>query len=124
MLIMRVQTYRVLQVDCVGGTGCICESPVHAAHELMGWVMLWRKVDAVLRGEGGVGLSSGRVLLEEVDEPVGGGVVGVDLCRVLELGLDLLGELFAQFDPDDGQGKESRHDGFSDGDELKNTMGV
>lgn len=40
---------------------------------------------------------SGKVLLEEVDEPVGGGVVGVDLCGILQLRLDLLCQLFAQF---------------------------
>ena len=39
---------------------------------------------------------SGRVLLEEVDEPVGGGVVGVNLRLVLQLRFDLLGQLLPQ----------------------------
>lgn len=42
-------------------------------------------------------------MLEEVDESVGGGVVGVDLCGVLELRLDLLCQLFAQFDSGDAK---------------------
>lgn len=42
--------------------------------------------------------NSGEILLEEVDEPVGGGVVGVDLCGILELRLYLFCKLFAQFD--------------------------
>lgn len=46
-------------------------------------------------------LDGGKVLLEEVDESVGGGVVGVDLCGIFELRLDLLGQLFAQLHPDD-----------------------
>lgn len=49
------------------------------------------------------GLNLGKVILEEVDEAVGGGVVGVDLCGVLQLSLNLLGELFAQFDPNRGE---------------------
>lgn len=59
-------------------------------------------------------------MLEEVDESVGGGVVGVDLCGVLELGLDLLRELFAQFHSNKAEGKEGGHRqkgemmGFSD----------
>lgn len=75
----------------------------------------------MLRGGGGRGgaLDSGKVMLEEVDESVGGGVVGVDLSGVLELGLDLLCELLAQFDSNKAEGKESGHkrkrdDGFSD----------
>lgn len=32
---MTVQTYRVLQLNCVGKTSCLCQSPAHAAHELM-----------------------------------------------------------------------------------------
>ena len=48
--------------------------------------------------------SSGKVLLEEVDESVGGGVVGVDLCGVLELRLDLLRKLLAQLDSNNAQG--------------------
>lgn len=53
-------------------------------------------------------LNSGKVLLEEVDESIGGGVVGVDLCSVLELRLDLLCQLFAQFDSNNAEGgKES-----------------
>lgn len=55
-------------------------------------------------------LDSGKVLLEEVDEPIGGGVMGVDLGAVLELGLDLLCKLFAQFDSKNAEeGKESGH---------------
>ena len=45
-------------------------------------------------------MSSGEILLEEVDEAVGGRVVGVDLRGVLQLGLDLLRQLFAKFDSD------------------------
>lgn len=48
-------------------------------------------------------LDSGKVLLEEIDEPVGGWVVGVDLCGILKLSLDLLCKLFAQFDSDNTQ---------------------
>lgn len=40
---------------------------------------------------------SGEVLLQEVDEPVGGRVVGGDGGGVLQLGLDLLGQLLPQF---------------------------
>lgn len=62
-------------------------------------------------------LDSGKVILEEVDESIGGGVVGVDLCGVLELRLNLLCELFAQFDSNktEGGGEQStnRDDGFS-----------
>lgn len=52
--------------------------------------------------------------------------MGVDLCGVLELRLDLFGELFAQFDSDNAEGgKESGHkqkrcDGFS----VRNTWRV
>ena len=42
---------------------------------------------------------SGKVLLEEADEPVGGGVVGGDLSGALQLWLNLLGELLSQFHP-------------------------
>lgn len=38
----------------------------------------------------------GAVLLEEIDETVGGGVVGAHVAGCAELGLDLLGKLFAQ----------------------------
>lgn len=48
---------------------------------------------------------SGKVLLEEVDEPVGGWIMGVDLCGILELWLDLLCQLFAQFNSDKTQGE-------------------
>lgn len=41
--ITRAQTYRLLQLDCVGVTSCLCESPVHAAHELMMWIILRSK---------------------------------------------------------------------------------
>lgn len=47
---------------------------------------------------------SGKVLLEEVDEAVGGGVVGVDLCGLLQLRLDLLSQLFSQFDSNSTRG--------------------
>lgn len=40
---------------------------------------------------------SGGVLLEEVDEAVGGRVVGADVRGVLQLRLDLLGQLLPQF---------------------------
>lgn len=40
---------------------------------------------------------SGKVLLEEVNEAIGRWVVGVDLCGILQLSLDLLCQLFAQF---------------------------
>ncbi|TNN68370.1 hypothetical protein EYF80_021423 [Liparis tanakae] len=48
-------------------------------------------------------MTESKVILEEVDEAVGGGVVGVDLCGVLQLSLNLLGELFSQFDPNRGE---------------------
>lgn len=60
---------------------------------------MWSKVE----------VDSGKVMLEEVDESVGGGVMGVDLSGVLELGLDLLCELFAQFDSNKAEEKESGH---------------
>lgn len=47
--------------------------------------------------EGGRGLSI--VLLEEVDEPVGGAVVRVHLRCVLQLRFDLLRQLLSQLDP-------------------------
>lgn len=56
-------------------------------------------------------MDSGKVLLEEVDESVGGGVVGVHLCAVLELRLDLLGQLFAQLHPDDATAAAGGGDG-------------
>lgn len=55
-------------------------------------------------------LDSGEVLLEEVDESVGGGVMGVDLCGILELRFDLLGQLFAQFDSNDARVDTHRGD--------------
>lgn len=89
--------------------------------QLKRWIMMRSKVEVVLGW-----LGSGKVLLEEVDESVGGGVVGVDLCGVLELRLDLFGELFAQFDSDNAEGgkesghKQKRRDGFS----VRNTWRV
>ncbi len=64
-------------------------------------------------------LHSGKASLEEVDESVGGGVVGVDVRLVLELWLDLLCQLFAQFDSNNAEEQESGHqqrrdDEFSD----------
>lgn len=41
---------------------------------------------------------SSKVLLEEVDESVGGRVMGADFGVVLQLRLDLLCQLFPQFD--------------------------
>lgn len=41
---------------------------------------------------------SGEVLLQEVDESVGGRVVGADVGVVLQLGLDPLGQLLPQLD--------------------------
>lgn len=41
---------------------------------------------------------SGEVLLQEVDESVGGRVVGADVGVVLQLRLDLLRQLLPQFD--------------------------
>lgn len=41
---------------------------------------------------------SGEVLLQEVDESVGGRVVGADVRVVLQLRLDLLRQLLPQFD--------------------------
>lgn len=42
---------------------------------------------------------SGEVLLEEVDESVGGRVVRGDVRVILQLRLDLLGQLLPQFHP-------------------------
>lgn len=39
----------------------------------------------------------GAVFLEEIDETVGGGVVGAHVTCRIQLGFDLLGQLFAQF---------------------------
>lgn len=40
------------------------------------------------------------VLLEEADESIGGGVVGMNVCVVLQLGFDLLGQLLAKLHAD------------------------
>lgn len=40
---------------------------------------------------------SGEVLLQEVDEAIGGGVVGSDLGVVFQLRFDPLGQLLSQF---------------------------
>ena len=48
---------------------------------------------------------SGEVLLQEADEAVGGGVVRGDLRVVLQLRLDLLGQLLSQFNT---KGEERR----------------
>ncbi len=53
---------------------------------------------------------SGEVLLQEVDESVGGRVVGADLGTVLQLRLDLLRQLLPQFNPEQEISKKS----FSD----------
>ena len=45
-----------------------------------------------LGAEGGY---SGKVFLQEADEPVGGGIMGGDLRVVFELRFDLLGQLLA-----------------------------
>lgn len=60
------RTNNVLELDCVGVT---------AAQALKRWIMMRSKVEVVLGCH-----DSGKVLLEKVDESVGGGVVGVDLC--------------------------------------------
>lgn len=56
-----------------------------------------------------MGLESGKILFEEVYESVGGGVVGVDLCGVVELRFDVLCELFAQFDSGEDERKERKY---------------
>lgn len=53
---------------------------------------------------------SGEVLLQEVDESVGGRVVGADLGAVLQLRLNLLRQLLPQFDTEQETSKKS----FSD----------
>lgn len=52
--------------------------------------------------------SLGKVLLQEVDEAVGGRVVGGDLGGVLQLRLDLLGKLLPKLH---AEGAETKHDG-------------
>lgn len=48
----------------------------------------------------------GKVLLQEVDEAIGGRVVGGDLRGVLQLRLDLLGQLLAELH---AEGAETKH---------------
>ncbi len=40
------------------------------------------------------------VLLEEADESIGGGVVGMNVCVILQLRFDLLGQLLAKLHAD------------------------
>lgn len=71
ILIMRTETFTGPLLDSVG---------VNRLPRLRRWIMM------MMMGsfEGGR-LDSGKVLLEEVDESVGGGVVGVNLCGIFEL---------------------------------------
>lgn len=49
--------------------------------------------------------SLGKVLLQEVDEAVGGRVVRGDLRVVLQLRLDLLGQLLPELHPEEAEAK-------------------
>ena len=63
-------------------------------------------------GGGGGGVTkvegSGKVLLQEADESVGGRVVGADLGVVLQLRLDLLRQLLPELDAADRKQEVSR----------------
>lgn len=89
--------FMMLQLGCVGVTSLpLCPTPAQPHPEpRRRRIMMGRK-----SGDNWAVFNSGKILLEEVDESVGGRVVGVDLCGVLQLRLDLLSKLLAQFNPD------------------------
>lgn len=68
----------MLELSCVGRSSCF----LRGAGNIVAW--------------GGSCCDSGKVLLEKVDESVGGGVVREDLFGVLQFRFNLLCQLFAQ----------------------------
>lgn len=47
-ILIRAQTYRALQLDCVGVISCLCEPLVLAAHKLRRRITLRNKVQVVV----------------------------------------------------------------------------